>query len=305
MGKQWPDSQRRMIMAAALVGAALLLIKYRQNSNQRDPLSPPTFSVSFSNSGSTFHDYLPASPAPQKNTCAIVAGSYQVIAKPWLLDGGKWMFLNFGQKPKDCSFSLGYVATEESKSLTAALQDLTPSQRPIPQVTTPNSDEEFAAAFATWYATKENYDAVSRDVISWFGQTKIGCVAFLSTALRFMGVALPVNGIYEGDLLSLDTKPFVNHLLNELHWQKIENLAEGKPGDIGVTVDDSVFRGYPTHVYMLSRWISQPESVVEVIDNQGFAHPRTLQTTPANISKYGEFDPTAYFIRPSMPLASR
>lgn len=254
------------------------------------------------NTTTTFYNYLPESPAPSKTKCLLTAGSYSARSKPWKLEGGDWVFINFLTKPAGCETSLGYVPSTTVDETKSTMQNFlrdsaVRSHRPSDFNSSTGTD--LGREIAEWYGKIQNFDVISKEVYSWFGQSKVGCVAYASTVLRRFGVSIPHNGIYEGDLVSLDTKPFVNYLLKERHWKKIENPADALPGDIGVTIKDSVFKEYPTHIYFLSRWISKEEGVVEVIDNQGFAHPRTLgKVTPKN-QEFGDFDPTDFFIRPA------
>ena len=113
-----------------------------------------------------------------------------------------------------------------------------------------------------------------------------------STALRAARVPVPQRAVIEGDPISLDTRPFVRYLEQDLGWQRITDVSAAQPGDIGVTEDNPRFPGYPGHVFLFAGWKDALSMVAMVIDNQGFTHPRNLRKDPA-----WDYGPTQYFLR--------
>ena len=49
-----------------------------------------------------------------------------------------------------------------------------------------------------YFSQERNYKQVKRDVLDWHGTTRNGCVAFVSTALRHVGMDIPVRGKRDG-----------------------------------------------------------------------------------------------------------
>jgi hypothetical protein len=253
-----------------------------------------------------FIDYLEGSAIPDKKTCEISPGSYDLYAKPWAVAGGKWLFINIKEAPEGCGFWQGFVQATKVQLPNGSLLDpktLEHNQRNIlinkrmTQVSRPQpaSGSKGDLLMAT-YGQPKGYSTVEDHVLNWYGQKKEGCVAFASTALRMIGEPVPVADLRGDDAISIVTKPFVDHLINVLGYTRIDNLAEAKPGDIGVTVGDKVAPDYPTHVYLFAEWDSQEKLLARVIDNQGFRHLRPLLASQE--ARFADKDPTAYFLRP-------
>lgn len=144
-----------------------------------------------------------------------------------------------------------------------------------------------------FYKVRENYDAVYREVLSFYPQgRRNGCVAFMSTALRMSGTPVPLSLLIQGESVSLVTKPFAQYLTEYLKWKKILRPSELRPGDVVLTEDDKNYPGYPAHTYLFYGWSSQKDGIGLVIDNQDFVHER-------NIFGYGtyNFTPFAYALR--------
>jgi hypothetical protein len=148
--------------------------------------------------------------------------------------------------------------------------------------------EGINARLVRYYGKEKNYKAVKAEVLAWFGTTKNGCVAFLSTALRQIGVEVPEEGELDGERISLLTRPFSRYLEEDLGWARITDAASLAPGDVVFTLAPE----YPEHTYVFVSWKSKRRFVAYVIDNQGFTHARDLFS-------YGEsnFTPFAYALR--------
>lgn len=139
-----------------------------------------------------------------------------------------------------------------------------------------NSPDISGQEFSDFFTNEANYQRVYRNVMSWFGSTSNACVAFASTALRFLGVNIPQNGIWNGERVSLLTRPFSSYLENKLGWIRIRNSASLQPGDLVFTVDEPTAPGYPAHVFMHAGYADEARQISWAVDNQGFTHPRAL-----------------------------
>jgi hypothetical protein len=135
-------------------------------------------------------------------------------------------------------------------------------------------------ALNEFYTDANNYWYIHRKVMAWFGSTNNACVAFASTALRELGVDVPQNGIWNGERLSLLTKPFSSYLQNKLGWKRIWDSRSLLPGDLVFTVDERNSPGYPAHVFMHAGYADSQRSVSWAVDNQGFTHERALGGDP-------------------------
>lgn len=162
-------------------------------------------------------------------------------------------------------------------SATTALAVETLPSRPTEQQTVQmNLPRLSGSDFNDFYSDEANYRNVYRSVMSWFGSTSNGCVAFASTALRMMGVNVPQNGVWNGERLSLLTKPFSQYLENKLGWDRITDPKDLEPGDLVFTVDEPKAPGYPAHVFMHSGYADDAGTISLAVDNQGFTHTRAL-----------------------------
>lgn len=148
-------------------------------------------------------------------------------------------------------------------------------------------------ALFEYYSQRENYNQVFSDVLKFYptGRSN-GCVAFMSSALRRVGVNIPLGVYVGGESVSLVTKPFSRYLTETLGWMRINDANSLQPGDVVLTEDDSRYPGYPAHTYMFHSWSNRSAGIGWVIDNQDFIHER-------NVFGYGSynFTPFAYALR--------
>jgi hypothetical protein len=149
-----------------------------------------------------------------------------------------------------------------------------------------------------YYGTRTGYAKVHRDVMDWHKTTQNGCVAFASTALRHVGVAIPVTGKKDGQGVSRITRAFSRYLAEDLGWTKIESATELRPGDIVFTTDAPCCPGYPAHVMMFDGWSRGDHKAGLFVDNQGFHVTRSLTASPTS-----DVDGFGYALRP--PAQSR
>lgn len=157
---------------------------------------------------------------------------------------------------------------------------------------TPANLRGVAGKLLSFYSNPTNYKSVYSQVMSWFGTTQNGCVAFISTALRNVGVPVPkaLNG--KGYNISTWTAALSEYLEQNLGWRRVSNLRDLAPGDVAFTLDLDGSRGIPAHVFMFVGWIDDTSSLARVIDNQGFLHTRDL------LGYKGNFTPFQYALRP-------
>jgi hypothetical protein len=121
-----------------------------------------------------------------------------------------------------------------------------------------------------FYARAAGYRRVKREVLAWHGTTRNGCVAFVSTALRDVGVDIPEDRVRDGYGVSRITFALSGYLEEELGWQRVIALADLRAGDVVFTT------GWPDHVFVFHDWRSRRRAIARVIDNQGFLARRAL-----------------------------
>ncbi len=142
-------------------------------------------------------------------------------------------------------------------------------------------------------ATAADYRALRRAVLAWHHTTRNGCAAFVSTALRNVGIDLPLDRRIEGlnpSRITLGLAMF----LRDAGWQRIDDPDALAPGDIVFSVDDPCCAGFPAHVFLFAGWdgaAGRRHRIARVIDNQGFRHPRPLA------DRDGPASPFAYALR--------
>jgi len=164
-------------------------------------------------------------------------------------------------------------------------------RRVVPRGATPPPDPNgpVASAFnqklVDYYAQRANYDRVYDDVMGWFGTTKNACVAFMSTAMRQVGLAVPKG---DTSLVTLD----LSRWLEGRGWTRSRSADALRPGDVVFSEDDPSWPGYPAHVFLFHSWVDRAAGIGKVVDNQGFLIDR-------NIVGYGccGKTPMAYFLR--------
>jgi hypothetical protein len=217
-------------------------------------------------------------------------GEYTLRAPPLRLDE-PWVFVSLLDPPPELAGEhLGYLAVGEEQWHTSP---------PFAALRTPRAGlvKRLAAGLGPRLlavtSSPEAYRRRKTSLLGWFGQTRNGCVAFLSTLMRAAGLPIPMRAVIDGDPVSLDTRPFVRYLEHELGFARVDDLSKALPGDIGVTADHADFPGFPAHVYLFAGWHDESRLIAKVIDNQGFRHPRNVHGDPT-----WDYGPTSYFLRP-------
>ena len=147
------------------------------------------------------------------------------------------------------------------------------------------AERDVGAELAAYAGSKKQYRAIRKDVLAWHKTSKNGCVAYASTALRHIGVNIPLRGVRDGWGVSRITFAFSDHLEKELSWTRVAMTAL-RPGDLVFTT------GAPDHVFIFHSWASERRRVARAIDNQGHKHRRPLK--PGTSSRLAAF---AYALR--------
>jgi len=124
------------------------------------------------------------------------------------------------------------------------------------------------ATFAKYYRT--HYSDIKQDVLAWHGTSRNGCVAFVSTALRHAGIAIPQDVKRLDANVSRITYAFADYLEHDLAWARSEDPATLQPGDLIFTT------GWPDHVYVFVSWHDRKRTIVDAIDNNGNVHNRPV-----------------------------
>jgi hypothetical protein len=160
-------------------------------------------------------------------------------------------------------------------------------------VASPAAAEDLTAKLHRYYGSRAGYAKVHRDVMGWHKTTQNGCVAFASTALRHIGVAIPKDVRKSGFSVSRITGAFSRYLSEDLEWTRVEDPDELRPGDVVFTTDAPCCPGYPAHVMIFDGWVRRDRSVGRFIDNQGFGVRRPMvQARRSDVDGFG------YALRP-------
>ena len=149
-------------------------------------------------------------------------------------------------------------------------------------------EEDTAARLVEWYGARKHYRQVRREVLGWHKTTKNACVAFVSTALREIGVEVPLDAEVDGEKVSRLTRPLSLWLEERLGWRRIDDVDELAPGDVVFTEHAD----YPWHVYVFVAWKDAGEHLAITLDNQGFRRVRDVLGHGD-----GNFTPFAYALR--------
>src|SRR5262249_46497679 len=150
-------------------------------------------------------------------------------------------------------------------------------------VVTPSSAEprlETTTRLHRFYGTPDGYAAVTRDVMKWHKTRRNGCVAFASTALRHIGVAIPTDVQIDGRNVSRITRAFSRYLAETLGWTRIDTLDALRLGDLVFSTDAPCCPGYPNHVVMFDGWVKRDQRIARVVDNNGFHIARPMVADP-------------------------
>lgn len=199
--------------------------------------------------------------------------------------------------------AVSLLTTNDSEVIVKFLTDngrhdfrIAPAGKPIPYMPGSGRGEGTSviqAKLDAFYSVKANYDAVYANVMSWFGTLNNACCAFQSTALRMVGVNIPLHYMVRGEDSSLVTLPLSIYLQENLGWKKITDQATLIPGDVCFTEDDADWPGYPAHVFQFSSWSNKDAGIAWVIDNQGPLHERNINEGGGGFN----FTPFAYALR--------
>lgn len=153
--------------------------------------------------------------------------------------------------------------------------------------------QSFNQQLSEWYGQYKNYNTIVQDVKSFYPALRYnGCVAFMSAALRRLGVDIPIAS-HDPESPSLVTRPFSRYLEKQHGWMRIHNASALAAGDVVFTRDNPSYPGYPAHVYMFHSWSNKAFGIARVIDNQDFMHERNIYDNDVGFN----FTPFAYALR--------
>jgi hypothetical protein len=162
---------------------------------------------------------------------------------------------------------------------------------------------------ARYLASKRNAGKVQRAVARWRKQARRrnGCVAFVTTALRHIGVPVPQDESIDGLALSHITLALSCYLQDRLGWQRISDPFELSPGDVVFTQDATCCPGLPAHVCIFLGWSDRDRLIARISDEHGHRQARPLRGTarPAPARGHGHSpaasadSPFAYALRQS------
>jgi len=122
----------------------------------------------------------------------------------------------------------------------------------------------------------DNDRSVRHEVLAWHRTMRNGCVAFVTTALRRIGVPVPERGLRDGEGVSRITRALSGFLEEELGWRRITHTRLLRPGDLVFTSDAPCCPGYPAHVFVFEGWRSRARGIALATDNQGRRRARPL-----------------------------
>lgn len=155
--------------------------------------------------------------------------------------------------------------------------------------TKPDVTEKLHRYYGTW----AGYRKVQADALGWHKTAQNGCVAWASTALRHVGVEIPVDGKKDGQGVSRITRAFSRYLAEDLGWTRLDDASALRPGDVVFTTDAPCCPGYPAHVMIFDGWTRRDHSAARFIDNQGFDVERPMVAQPGS-----DYDGFGYALRP-------
>ncbi|MEY2987793.1 MAG: hypothetical protein RJB13_1314 [Pseudomonadota bacterium] len=168
------------------------------------------------------------------------------------------------------------------------------TEQPNKNETSPKTvSKNFNKQLLEWYGQYSNYNLVMQDVKAFYPPLRYnGCVAFMSAALRRLGVFIPIAKS-DPESPSLVTRPFSDYLENRLGWRRLSSASSLSEGDIVFTRDNPSYPGYPAHVYLFQSWSNRALGIALVIDNQDFSHERNIYDNDTGFN----FTPFSYALR--------
>jgi hypothetical protein len=134
---------------------------------------------------------------------------------------------------------------------------------------------------AQYLASKRNTSKVQRAVAKWRKQARRrnGCVAFVATALRHIGVPVPQNERIDGLAISHITLALSCYLRDRLGWQRVSDPFDLSPGDVVFTEDALCCPGLPAHVFVFLGWSDRARLIAHISDEHGNRQARPLRGT--------------------------
>ena len=153
--------------------------------------------------------------------------------------------------------------------------------------------DDLPTRLADRYGSAAGYRTIKRAALAWHHTTRNACVAFVSTALRDVGIAVPRPGPDGTEAISRLTKPFVDYLEHDLGWIRVTDVGDLRRGDLLFTTDAPCCPGYPSHVVVMLGWRDQAKGLASVVDNGGRDRVQQQAGDEAR-----DLDPFAFALRP-------
>lgn len=134
------------------------------------------------------------------------------------------------------------------------------------------NNTDLAARLVSFLSTGNNVQQTENQAVSLhYGDQTNNCVYFSSTALRSIGINVPI--------WMENTKHYVPYITS-LGWTRTSDVNQLYPGNICFTVPDG--SGYPTHTYVFMGWVDPNDHTkAYVADNQANTiHIRSMVDAP-------------------------
>lgn len=140
----------------------------------------------------------------------------------------------------------------------------------------PRAPAGTSARLAHGFRQKQFYRQVRRESAPWNETSHSACVAFVTTALRHVGVPLRRGQRLDGMDVTRVTLPLSRYLEERLGWQRMDAMSELRPGDVVFTDDAPCCPGIPDRVFVFMGWVDPQHTRARVVDDQSFVRESVL-----------------------------
>lgn len=146
--------------------------------------------------------------------------------------------------------------------------------------------------------SKWNYHRVQLDMMRSNWSDRGRATAFVSTALRQIGVNVPKNRLIGGLNVSQVTWALSRHLQDYAGWRRFEDVSRFVAGDIVFTEKAPCCPEIPHHVFVFMGWENRERGIARVIDSNGFMVTRAMfGTGTSSCDHTTDQSPAAYALR--------
>ena len=136
-------------------------------------------------------------------------------------------------------------------------------------------------ALARYLSRRWHYRRVRRAVARWNKAYRTRSAAFVSTALRQVGIVVPRDRAIDGLGAATVTRGLSRYLEDGLGWRRIEQTRELVAGDIVFSTDAPCCPGIPHHVLVFMDWRDPARTHAQVVDHRGHLTCRPLFRSPS------------------------